>query len=1072
VKCPVCKILLSNKKDICTQCRADLRPHKKLLNIQISNPRATFEQLVADLEKELLESAKAAAKPIVKKSGAEKKKAGEQKKTGEKKTTGAKAQPASAKSKAAKASAAKAKKVKQSPAAQPQKESKTFAFNFSGTAKRIFAGWSKRAAAFTATISSLKVNKNATAEEPSLETTSARPLATEAPATEIPATIIATTSPAETSSTAIEQNLPGGPSEEELLDAYVSSVDNALTEALDATAKLTTEAETADEVAEESAEEEIVPQKPKEQPISTAKLKNITPHVAPEVMDFSEDVDSFTRQLDALYGDLDLDVEAVNEPKPNPEENKVSSFLLDDDLEISIEIEGETEDSATVEQEIRDEEAETEADDEQEIQALEADALNTETIESEIDSELLESEFQEGLIADSQEFEAELAEEFAEEVTTAAVASDGLLSYSEHSAEPVIDFNALNLAATASEEFTAEDYTAEEFTSGEYTAEDAALEAEFSKFLLDTLEENADSEIGNYEETWGSLELQETALEELPEEIELDEEKEQQLQQELATQDFSPEQEVPSDLQQDVESSAFEEIERALRNTLEVMRNQFFGSETTNELTSESNLEPSTTPESALEQIEPVKFTDSESTDEIVEPLTTEAVTADVVAVEEVTFKEVIFEEVTFEEVTTTDVQLTAEVIADVHSIASVSIAQIAETEIELPASEENAQIAEILKEEPLIPNFILVGTAYAPVEVLNLRATKKHVQPVLLGYSHVNYPLAEFIKPKRVPRPRRSTLTNIDVISLGYQTVEIAAEPELEAEIAALVEQVPIFTQAVSDELWGTVFGDLQQIEFSEEAEVEFELNELFSLKREEKLDLLFELIDEELFDPSAKRSLNSQINKSDSRQVDTDEISRAFTSFKKDVIKTARDVRTSGKKVAMYGTRSKKESRAEKSLYSREHDILPAPASKRMIAATFDLAVTTAITLVIAFAIKLVPSEVAWKLLATRSLNLLEILPYLFQLLNIFCWVWIFSAMFFSAGPGRTLGQKLMRLQVVDSQGNGISLRQGAIWSLSQVATLLTCGLGLLGIVFKSRRAMHDALAEVYVEQRVEGA
>lgn len=86
----------------------------------------------------------------------------------------------------------------------------------------------------------------------------------------------------------------------------------------------------------------------------------------PDVMEFDDDDQILEQQLDELLGDLVLDVKAVKSAKPaapkrDEEEDSDESIFIDDDLEISFEIEDEDGDYDDSDEQDSEESAETQA---------------------------------------------------------------------------------------------------------------------------------------------------------------------------------------------------------------------------------------------------------------------------------------------------------------------------------------------------------------------------------------------------------------------------------------------------------------------------------------------------------------------------------------------------------------------------------------------------------------------------------------------------------------------------------------------------------------------------------------
>jgi uncharacterized RDD family membrane protein YckC len=73
---------------------------------------------------------------------------------------------------------------------------------------------------------------------------------------------------------------------------------------------------------------------------------------------------------------------------------------------------------------------------------------------------------------------------------------------------------------------------------------------------------------------------------------------------------------------------------------------------------------------------------------------------------------------------------------------------------------------------------------------------------------------------------------------------------------------------------------------------------------------------------------------------------------------------------------------------------------------------------------------------------------------LLFYFCYQWAVS--------GKTLGMAILGIQVVTAEGRPIGKRQAALRTLGLGLTLLTLGIGFLGIVYqRERRALDDFVA-----------
>ncbi|MGQ3012321.1 MAG: RDD family protein [Flavobacteriales bacterium] len=66
-------------------------------------------------------------------------------------------------------------------------------------------------------------------------------------------------------------------------------------------------------------------------------------------------------------------------------------------------------------------------------------------------------------------------------------------------------------------------------------------------------------------------------------------------------------------------------------------------------------------------------------------------------------------------------------------------------------------------------------------------------------------------------------------------------------------------------------------------------------------------------------------------------------------------------------------------------------------------------------------------------------------------------------------TFGKKLMRLQVLDTNGQPVSLKTALVRNLNKIVSFAVLGLGIIWILFDRRRlAWHDILSETMVVNR----
>jgi uncharacterized RDD family membrane protein YckC len=101
----------------------------------------------------------------------------------------------------------------------------------------------------------------------------------------------------------------------------------------------------------------------------------------------------------------------------------------------------------------------------------------------------------------------------------------------------------------------------------------------------------------------------------------------------------------------------------------------------------------------------------------------------------------------------------------------------------------------------------------------------------------------------------------------------------------------------------------------------------------------------------------------------------------------------------------------------------------------------------------------DAALKLVTGHSYNLPNHQVLALVILGV--WEFIYYTYQWAVG-GRTIGMAVFGLQVVTAEGGPISPRQAAVRTLGLALTLLTLGIGFLGIVFQhERRALDDLVA-----------
>lgn len=324
MKCPACKLVCSDKKDLCPQCQFDLRPQKKTLGLPIANPKATLEELKQTNSN----------KPQTK--------------------------PATAQSTPVNPSAAKAKTTNQEPSKPQAITSSASSLHKAGINKPSAA---PQKAGFFSKLFGKKTNV-------SLEEKPAGGLS--------PATMVSTEKPNETPQPASSPEPESAASSIEVLplsDEKISvsflnpslakeqtkdSHDSLIpllsleTKLIDETANLLQEI-----VPEEEEQEEAFPAEDflsvevlepldldsfsPDSSLSSAKMNSsgssLHPSVAPQVIEFGDDDTLLEQQLDQMLGDESIDIEAVIVKRPTSASSASPQITPDDEEGFSFEIE-------------------------------------------------------------------------------------------------------------------------------------------------------------------------------------------------------------------------------------------------------------------------------------------------------------------------------------------------------------------------------------------------------------------------------------------------------------------------------------------------------------------------------------------------------------------------------------------------------------------------------------------------------------------------------------------------------------------------------------------------------------
>ncbi|MFN8391044.1 MAG: RDD family protein [Bdellovibrionota bacterium] len=272
-----------------------------------------------------------------------------------------------------------------------------------------------------------------------------------------------------------------------------------------------------------------------------------------------------------------------------------------------------------------------------------------------------------------------------------------------------------------------------------------------------------------------------------------------------------------------------------------------------------------------------------------------------------------------------------------------------------------------------------------------------------------------------------------------------------LAADLARIVDTPPVPPVAesvpppvVSDEMWEAAEATLHQA-IDHQSEVELSAGDFTTFRQTEALDVLFDLAEEDLADPSGARKRVTEIPRSDEKQVENISLKQALNVFEKEerILSRRRSKVAAGEIVE-----------AAKPIVHT-----PVAAWRRAGALCVD-SLTVFVLSVIFASIGLLPAELSQPLLKLHMADEMSYVPYICELLGVSFVLWLLSSTMLIAGWGQTFGAHFFKIEVVSVRGDTPGLKQAMLRSLGQVTTLLTLGSGYLPVLLK-RRALHDALS-----------
>lgn len=264
-----------------------------------------------------------------------------------------------------------------------------------------------------------------------------------------------------------------------------------------------------------------------------------------------------------------------------------------------------------------------------------------------------------------------------------------------------------------------------------------------------------------------------------------------------------------------------------------------------------------------------------------------------------------------------------------------------------------------------------------------------------------------------------------------------------------------------VSPALWGAAWEEFDGLA---EEEIEIAPHELWQEEPDEKFVMLFDLVRDEIEDPSAIRQFVSVVPTSERISIDNRELRTEFKRLEKRAIEEAR--REEETRHLKTGGLAPRAAAVMPQFATVALPIVPGALWRRIAAKLIDVGTMAALTLFVGV-ISFIPPETRVKLLSFQLLTLDDTLPIVCKLMGTAVILWIVLSGTLVAGWGKTIGKAALKLTVVNAAGYPIGLGQATLRAMSEITTMLTFGLGLLFGLAGKRRALHDMMAQTVVVQ-----
>jgi uncharacterized RDD family membrane protein YckC len=251
-----------------------------------------------------------------------------------------------------------------------------------------------------------------------------------------------------------------------------------------------------------------------------------------------------------------------------------------------------------------------------------------------------------------------------------------------------------------------------------------------------------------------------------------------------------------------------------------------------------------------------------------------------------------------------------------------------------------------------------------------------------------------------------------------------------------ATLEQI-----AIDDELWSAADLAIANLSHGVECDFELSLTDILQIKRNDRFDLLFDLVDEELVNPLAHRASPKDMIRSENRKVSNVTLEKAFTAYSKE-------------------EQELKVRKAVESAHVTVHilKIKAAPLWRRVFCSGIDALAYGVVLLVVLVA------QSNSRLALMGEISKVELYPLVGPSLIAALLIWILLNSLLIFGRGQTIGQKLLGIEVVNQSERIPDFFTSTLRTLSLCVTLLSCGIGLLPVLWGSKQPLHDRMAGTF--------